>query len=54
MLTVQLVRIGNRAAEKSYAHLQHTTYTYLQALPSVYVLLNPCQQAQNGLLFGLP
>ena len=28
--------------------------SWIQALPSVYVLLNLCQQAQNGLPFGLP
>ena len=58
MLAHQLLRttesLEMERVERSYVHLQCTTYSYVQALPSYYVLLNPCQQAHNGLPFGLP
>ena len=58
MLTYQLLRATElhemERVARSYAHLQCTTCSWIQALPSVYVLLNLCQQAQNGLPFGLP
>ena len=58
MLAHQLLRTTEshemERVERSYVHLQCTTYTYVQALPLVYVLLNLCQQAHNGLPFGLP
>ena len=39
---------------RSYFHLMCTTCSCIQAVPSVYVLMNLCQQAHNGLPFGLP
>ena len=41
-------------AKSSSAHLMCATCSCIQALSSYYVLLNPCQQARNGLPFVLP
>ena len=41
-------------AKSSYAHFMCATCSCIQALTSYYVLLKLCQQAHNGLPFGLP
>jgi hypothetical protein len=58
MLIYQLLMGGKthrveRVASSCF-HLMCTTCSCIQAVPSVYVLMNLCQQAHNGLPFGLP